>query len=222
MQTPHRHPGMNRPPSSPGSSTPTPGSQLNARSLAQAERCERERQQRAAEPLRPRKCKRPARPESEGPPNARQLAQRKRRERERVDEENRIRAPSPPRASQAPNPNSRVLREFPNGLLTPPATQRAVVQRRVPQIAGAAAGPLMAARREYNEPESRHDLGPMNVSCPHCAALHWADECVSGSSKYFPEFGICCNHSKVQLRPPSKFTRRSSLLIITPLETYFG
>ncbi|KAJ6521635.1 hypothetical protein DFH09DRAFT_1424712 [Mycena vulgaris] len=69
---------------------------------------------------------------------------------------------SPPRVSQAPNLNSRVLREFPNGLLTLPTTQRAVVQRRVPQIAGAAAGPLMAARREYNEPESRHDLGPMN------------------------------------------------------------
>ncbi|KAJ7663547.1 hypothetical protein B0H17DRAFT_1211642 [Mycena rosella] len=41
---------------------------------------------------------------------------------------------SPPRASQAPNPRSRVLEEFPNGHLTPPAMQRAVVERRVPQI----------------------------------------------------------------------------------------
>ena len=23
------------------------------------------------------------------------------------------------------------------------------------------------------------DLGPMNISCPFCGALHWADECVS-------------------------------------------
>ncbi|KAJ7692539.1 hypothetical protein B0H17DRAFT_1200367 [Mycena rosella] len=76
-----------------------------------------------------------------------------------------------------------VLQALDNGLLTPPATQRlnearreessrADVQCRVTQIAGAAAGPFMAARCEYNETENRHDLGPMTVPCPHCAALH--------------------------------------------------
>ncbi|KAJ7673753.1 hypothetical protein DFH06DRAFT_1035878, partial [Mycena polygramma] len=69
----------------------------------------------------------------------------------------------------------------------------------------------MIARREYHDPESRHDLGPMNVECPHCGALHWADERVAGSSKHAPEFGICCNHGKVQLErleaPPEPLHR---------------
>ncbi|KAJ7624194.1 hypothetical protein B0H17DRAFT_1288432 [Mycena rosella] len=69
----------------------------------------------------------------------------------------------------------------------------------------------MAARREYRDPETRHDLGPMNVACAHCGALHWIDERVAASSKHAPEFGICCNHGKVQLeglhQPPEPLHR---------------
>ncbi|KAJ7465635.1 hypothetical protein FB451DRAFT_1369898 [Mycena latifolia] len=36
--------------------------------------------------------------------------------------------------------------------------------------------PLMAAQREYQDPEARHDLGPMDVACPHCGALRRIDE----------------------------------------------
>ena len=40
-----------------------------------------------------------------------------------------------------------------------------------------------SARKPYVEPMLRHDLGPMNVKCPSCGALHFAAERVSGSSK---------------------------------------
>jgi hypothetical protein len=46
----------------------------------------------------------------------------------------------------------------------------------------------------------------MNMSCSHCDALHWAAKQV-GNSRLL-EFGICCNHGKVQLplfpKPPNK------------------
>jgi hypothetical protein len=73
------------------------------------------------------------------------------------------------------------------------------------------AGPLMAARREYHDPESRHDLGPMDVACRHCGALHWIDERVVPSPEHAPEFGMCCNSGKVQLdllkEPPEPLHR---------------
>lgn len=71
--------------------------------------------------------------------------------------------------------------------------------------------PLMAARREYRDPESRHDLGPMNVACRHCGALHWMDERVSPSTEFAPLFGMCCNSGKVQLNDlndPPQLLRR--------------
>ncbi|KAJ6536048.1 hypothetical protein B0H19DRAFT_869878, partial [Mycena capillaripes] len=64
---------------------------------------------------------------------------------------------------------------------------------------------LPAARAPYTEPESRHDLGRMNVKCSHCGALHWKDEKTVNSPEHSPEFGICCNHGKVvvtQLEEP--------------------
>ena len=54
------------------------------------------------------------------------------------------------------------------------------------------------ARRPYEEPP-RHDLGPMDVSCKHCKALHWMDEKTANSSKTNSAFGSCCNHGKVKL-----------------------
>ncbi|KAJ7164034.1 hypothetical protein C8R43DRAFT_827356, partial [Mycena crocata] len=60
---------------------------------------------------------------------------------------------------------------------------------------------LPAARRPYEEPESRHDLGRMNVKCAHCGALHWMAEKTANSSLIRPQFGMCCNHGKVELNP---------------------
>lgn len=61
----------------------------------------------------------------------------------------------------------------------------------------------MAARRPYIDPPTRHDLGHMNIACPHCSALHWNDERTQKSARYStPAFGMCCNHGKVQLPPP--------------------
>ncbi|KAF9486639.1 hypothetical protein BDN71DRAFT_1564663, partial [Pleurotus eryngii] len=62
---------------------------------------------------------------------------------------------------------------------------------------------FMAARRAYIDPPTRHDLGYMNIQCPHCSALHWNDERTYDSRRRAtPAFGTCCNHGKVQLPPP--------------------
>ncbi|KAF8964922.1 hypothetical protein BDZ97DRAFT_1622190, partial [Flammula alnicola] len=55
------------------------------------------------------------------------------------------------------------------------------------------------ARRPYCEPMARHDLGRMDVECPHCGALHWMMEKLARSSATSPEFGFCCKSGKIQL-----------------------
>lgn len=66
-----------------------------------------------------------------------------------------------------------------------------------------AANLFMIARRPYVDPPERHDLGPMNVECPHCRALHWnAERTVESMKSTTPAFGTCCNHGKVRLPPP--------------------
>ncbi|KAG9220408.1 hypothetical protein CCMSSC00406_0006673 [Pleurotus cornucopiae] len=151
----------------------------------------------------------------------RSRAQRERRARERAQREaretnlenelddNQLRVRVNAReASMTPGrrPSSSVHSAM-NGILTPPPTQ---TRPRSQQVGGgstlgrgitaAVAGLFMAARRPYREPESRHDLGRMNVPCPHCGALHWADERVNRSRRTAaPEFGMCCDHGKVCL-----------------------
>ncbi|KAJ6517214.1 hypothetical protein C8R47DRAFT_952070, partial [Mycena vitilis] len=65
------------------------------------------------------------------------------------------------------------------------------------------------ARREYQDPTARHNLGPMNVACQHCGALHWIEE--RPSSEFAPKFGMCCNNGKVLLdrlsEPPEPLHR---------------
>ncbi|KAJ7732052.1 hypothetical protein DFH07DRAFT_680258, partial [Mycena maculata] len=56
---------------------------------------------------------------------------------------------------------------------------------------------LPPARRPYTEPETRHDLGRMDVKCRHCGALHWMAEKIAKSSETNPQYGMCCNHGKV-------------------------
>ncbi|KAF9497060.1 hypothetical protein BDN71DRAFT_1547212 [Pleurotus eryngii] len=62
---------------------------------------------------------------------------------------------------------------------------------------------FMVARRPYEDPPLRHDLGPMNVLCHHCRALHWnAERTVESTRSSTPQFGTCCNHGKVNLPAP--------------------
>lgn len=42
-------------------------------------------------------------------------------------------------------------------------------------------------------PTSRHSLGPFNVVCSSCGALHWMEERLKRSSPLSPQFGMCCN-----------------------------
>ena len=54
----------------------------------------------------------------------------------------------------------------------------------------------------------RHDLGPMNVKCPHCHALHWMAERLTTSSMIRPLFGKCCLQGQIRLpslrEPPAE------------------
>jgi hypothetical protein len=58
---------------------------------------------------------------------------------------------------------------------------------------------FLAARRPYQEPILRHDVGDMDVKCPWCGALHWMNEKLSHSSRTNPIFGLCCDSGKVVL-----------------------
>ena len=51
----------------------------------------------------------------------------------------------------------------------------------------------------YGDPASRHSLGPMNVSCPNCHALHFQSEKLVKSSNVHPKFGVCCLQGQIQL-----------------------
>ncbi|KAJ6631877.1 hypothetical protein B0H10DRAFT_1635821, partial [Mycena sp. CBHHK59/15] len=106
----------------------------------------------------------------QAPLDNRTAAQRLRREREREDRERREREE---RDRLEPRPA--------------PARQRQR-QRALPP-----------ARRPYQEPPARHDLGCMDIKCSHCGALHWMAEKTANSSQVNPQFGMCCNHGKVVL-----------------------
>lgn len=54
--------------------------------------------------------------------------------------------------------------------------------------------------------QRRHDVGAMDVRCPYCHALHWADERLTSSTRASPKFGRCCKSGQVKvpltLTPP--------------------
>ena len=62
---------------------------------------------------------------------------------------------------------------------------------------------LPRARRPYIDlqPNEIHSLGPMNVLCSHCNALHWDCEKLSASTARNPKFGSCCLQGQIQLPP---------------------
>ena len=41
---------------------------------------------------------------------------------------------------------------------------------------------LPKGHKPYTDPAERHNLGPMNVICPHCHALHFDSEKLSAST----------------------------------------
>ena len=53
--------------------------------------------------------------------------------------------------------------------------------------------------RPYVEPVQSHSLGPMNIQCSHCHALHFISEKLSNSTIRNPCFGICCLQGQVTL-----------------------
>ncbi|KAF6762343.1 hypothetical protein DFP72DRAFT_786082, partial [Ephemerocybe angulata] len=68
------------------------------------------------------------------------------------------------------------------------------------RMADGTLSPMFAlARRPYQEPSSRHNLGRMDLECPSCGALHWSSEQLSTSCEREPKFGICCDSGQVRL-----------------------
>ena len=63
---------------------------------------------------------------------------------------------------------------------------------------------LPVACHPYQEPAARNSLGPMDVECPHCHALHFKCEKLTNSSVVNPKFGICCLQGQIQLPPISQ------------------
>jgi hypothetical protein len=61
--------------------------------------------------------------------------------------------------------------------------------------------PIPVARRLYEEPNARHNVGPMSVKCSKCNALHFVGERLSKSSRINPKFGTCCLQGQVLLDP---------------------
>lgn len=44
-------------------------------------------------------------------------------------------------------------------------------------------------------------MGPMNIECRHCHALHWDSEKLSSSTRADKKFGGCCLQGQVMLPP---------------------
>ena len=59
--------------------------------------------------------------------------------------------------------------------------------------------PIPPGRLRIIEPVAPHDLGPMNIVCPNCDALHWKVERLQSSTNRQNIFGDCCLSGKVQL-----------------------
>ena len=53
--------------------------------------------------------------------------------------------------------------------------------------------------RPYAEPVQSHSLGPMNIQCPNCHALHFISEKLTNSGVREPRFGMCCLQGQVNI-----------------------
>jgi hypothetical protein len=82
---------------------------------------------------------------------------------------------------------------------------------------------LPPGRKAYQEPLGRHSLGPMNVECQHCHALHWDAEKLKASTLNNKKFGQCCLQGQVNLPafPPPPQTLKNLLCGISPFSDTF-
>ena len=82
---------------------------------------------------------------------------------------------------------------------------------------------LPPGRKTYQEPPGRHSLGPMNVECQHCHALHWDSEKLTASTLSNKKFGQCCLQGQVDLPPfpPPPPTLKSLLSGTSPFSNTF-
>jgi len=55
------------------------------------------------------------------------------------------------------------------------------------------------ARRPIADTLLPLDVGRMDVTCPHCNALHWLGESTVSSRSSRAEFETCCAHGKISL-----------------------
>ena len=58
---------------------------------------------------------------------------------------------------------------------------------------------LPIARTPFSPNWPVHNMGPMDVECPYCRALHWKEEHLTRSSLRSPKFGKCCLSGKIWL-----------------------
>ena len=82
---------------------------------------------------------------------------------------------------------------------------------------------LPPGRKAYQEPLGHHSLGPMNVECQHCHALHWDSEKLQASTLNNEKFGQCCLQGQVNLPPfpPPPPTLKNLLCSISPFSDSF-
>jgi len=73
---------------------------------------------------------------------------------------------------------------------------------------------LPKGRRPYTEPSEQHYLGPMNVLCSHCNALHFESEKLSSSTRALKRFGGCCLQGQINLPPFHQPPRELADLLI--------
>jgi hypothetical protein len=71
----------------------------------------------------------------------------------------------------------------------------------IPPVPPAPIRPLPSGRVPYQDPPQRHSLGPMNVQCLHCQALHFDCEKLAKSTRAIPKFGSCCLQGQIRLPP---------------------
>ena len=113
--------------------------------------------------------------------------------------------PSPPPPPPPPNPNPNPNpsdSEDDNDPSPPPSPPPAPAP--APSLSPSPPPPahhIPFGGRPYREPIQIHSLGPMNIQCPHCHALHFISEKLSNSSLCNPHFGICCVQGQVNLPP---------------------
>jgi len=53
--------------------------------------------------------------------------------------------------------------------------------------------------RPYQELQSPHLLGPLDIMCRNCRAMHFMSEKLTKSSQRNPKFGVCCLQGQIQL-----------------------